>query len=95
MTSIQFFDNFECYYVSLLCLLLFVLVVVVVVVTRKADFLDHEDNRGSKQHDKRAHKDVAGALAEPTAADCRGCEDHDDGERDGLAVKGERLVGVD
>ena len=61
----------------------------------KADFLDREDDRGSKQHDKRAHKDVAGALFEPAAADCRGCEDHDDGERDGLAVEGERPVGVD
>ena len=61
----------------------------------KADFFDRVEDRGSEQRDKRAHKDVAGALLEPAAADCRGCEDHDDGERDGLAVEGERLVEVD
>ena len=34
-------------------------------------------------------------MLEPAAADRRDCEDHDDGERDGLAVEGERLVGAD
>ena len=96
--NIQIFDNFSV--ISCCCFVsssLFMLVVggVVFVVTRKSRFFDRVEDRGSEQRDKRAHKDVAGALLEPATADCRGCEDHDDGKRDGLVVKGERLAGDD